>query len=194
VKQPCGPRTAFTYLFRERGLLDGSAKEHRTTCVYALVARPLPLVLGLAQVGGIVYNSFLLGRAALGAATNITVNEDINVARYEYLQGGHGGTFLNPFDEGAAANCEQFFRDPAQHPDWEAVAAASSGGKGAGRTGGWQRDLVFSCSLGPRRQGLSLGAACSPPPHPAVHWPTCLARVRNNELQGQLARSLPPAE
>jgi hypothetical protein len=62
------------------------------------------VVLALAQVGGIVYNSFLLGRAALGAATNITVNEEMNVARYEYLQGGHGGTFLNPFDEGAAAN------------------------------------------------------------------------------------------
>ena len=110
--------------------------------VYALVARPLPLVLGLAQVGGIVYNSFLLGRAALGAATNITVNEDMNVGRYEYLQGGHGGVFLNPFDGGAAANCEEFFRDPAQHPDWEAVAAAGGGGTGAGRTGGWQRDVV----------------------------------------------------
>jgi hypothetical protein len=56
----------------------------------------------------------------------------MNVARYEYLQGGHGDTFLNPFDEGAAANCEQFYRDPAQHPDWEAVEVAKVAAGGAG--------------------------------------------------------------
>jgi hypothetical protein len=101
--QPQATYIAVTGIYIARSM-DAQVGNVLYQCVYALVARPLPLVLGLAQVGGIVYNSFLLGRAALGAATNITVNEEMNVARYEYLQGGHGGTFLNPFDEGAAAN------------------------------------------------------------------------------------------
>ena len=110
--------------------------------VYMLVARPLPFVLGLTQAAGIVYNSFLLGRAALGAATNITTNEELNQHRYDYLQGGHGGAFLNPFDQGAAVNCEQYFRDAALQPDWDALVATGGGGTGAVGRGGWQRDVV----------------------------------------------------
>jgi len=69
-------------------------------------------------------NAFLVARALLCIAANLTTNELMRPTRFGYLAenfsgsgAGSGGAFLNPFDHGPAANCVQFWRAP-HAPDW----------------------------------------------------------------------------
>ena len=87
---------------------------------------PLPV-----QVPSTAANTFLVARALLCAAANLTTNELMRWRRFGYLAdssggcgggGGDGpgvteGIFLNVFDRGPVANCAQFWR-AARPPDW----------------------------------------------------------------------------
>ncbi|KAL4457408.1 hypothetical protein ABPG75_012273 [Micractinium tetrahymenae] len=59
--------------------------------------------------------TFLLLRQCLCAAANLTTNELLLRHKYGYLKAADH-TFLNPFDEGPAANCVQFWSEA--RPDW----------------------------------------------------------------------------
>jgi len=113
---------------------------------YAIVREPYVFVLGFIQVLGAIYNSFLLGRAIIGAITNMTVNEEINQKRYDYLN--MDGKFFNPFDRGCATNCSEFMRSPHNQPDWETMdkevrkARSAEGGNSQGEAG-WKGIVRF---------------------------------------------------
>lgn len=58
---------------------------------------------------------FLLGRALICIAANLTVNELMNRQRYSHFNHELAG-YCNRFDRGLLYNCYQFWLSPAQ--DW----------------------------------------------------------------------------
>lgn len=64
--------------------------------------------------------TFLLARQLFLAAANLTTNELLLRHKYGYLQAADR-SFRNPFDEGPASNCIQFWREA--RPDWYSLYA-----------------------------------------------------------------------
>lgn len=52
--------------------------------------------------------SLLCGTTAYNAAKNLTINEQVNFRRYDYLKDGIG-QFSNPFDRGVKMNLKEYF-------------------------------------------------------------------------------------
>jgi hypothetical protein len=69
------------------------------------------------QVPTMFMSGFLLMRALLLAAANLTVNEWMNRYRYVHLH-YTGAGFSNRFDRGVAANCYDFWCGPKLQDYW----------------------------------------------------------------------------
>ncbi|KAK9814386.1 hypothetical protein WJX72_004988 [[Myrmecia] bisecta] len=81
----------------------------------ALRLHPGKMLLTLVQVPLVVGNGFLILRACVLTAANLTTNELLLRKRYEYLK-GPDGKFWNRFDRGPVQNCLQFWFE--RQPDW----------------------------------------------------------------------------
>lgn len=62
--------------------------------------------------------AFLVARQALCIAGNLTINELLNLHKYQYMK-RDDGTMYNKFDRGPVANCLQFWRPAAG--DWDHI-------------------------------------------------------------------------
>mmetsp|Transcript_47461 Transcript_47461/g.152049 ORF Transcript_47461/g.152049 Transcript_47461/m.152049 type:complete len:188 (-) Transcript_47461:60-623(-) len=94
---------------------------------------PATVFLALVQAAGSFLALFLAGRAFLGAAANLTVNEAINRHRYRYLWDDASGKYENPFDRGFVANFREFFAAPPEvdaPPPPRGMHAGAAGGPG----------------------------------------------------------------
>jgi len=84
------------------------------------------------QIFCTLYCFIILARMYLGVASNLTVNEMINTAKYEYLKtAGDDGEprYRNIFDAGARINCLHFWRDVDHRRDWDGFYAAAKSGQ-----------------------------------------------------------------
>lgn len=60
------------------------------------------------QVPLVVVAAFLVARQAYCIMGNLTINESLNLHKYDYMQ-RDDGTVYNRFDRGPVANCWQFW-------------------------------------------------------------------------------------
>lgn len=70
------------------------------------------------QVPLVFMVAFLAGRQALCIAGNLTINELLNLHKYDHLR-QDDGTMYNRFDRGLLANCKQFWAAPTA--SWDEV-------------------------------------------------------------------------
>ncbi|PSC69063.1 S-acyltransferase 23 [Micractinium conductrix] len=111
--------------------------------------------------------TFLLARQAFCVAANLTTNELILRRKYGYLQ-ARDNSYCNPFDNGLAANCGQFWSEA--RPDWYSLYARRSPGQQAAQ----QQPDAEQGGQGPSSSEPSNG--CSSWRPPALSATTLLRR------------------
>lgn len=126
-----------------------------------------------------VMDLFLLGRVLVGAALNLTLNEQANRHRYGYLHAPVPpyGVFDNPFDRGVVENCAEFwlgrakgdlspYERYAEHVEAlrRAAGVVQVGGPGgsAAMPGGAASVTAVASPLAPRSSSQTHGGGVAP--------------------------------